>query len=637
MSLALCHCGKEWRAQRGVLVAYSLLVFVSLCLGFLLVPEHWWQTQGKRALSLSWFVAAGVIGVFGFVAPQLVRAEFAAKEDQFVRRLPGALGPSFTGKVLFLLLATLALPLVGLLWGELFLQAIGQTWSDLFTSRYDGEVVFEWPWPVQLCCALLLLAPWVWAIGTWLPGGRMAVGGTLLLVLVLGLCVVAVLRQSPHIEKHLAWEPWLWAIVPLGVAIAGVSWVRGRRGGGATRSARLGVAAMAVGLAPPALWLGHTAWDYRHPDLQRLATLSVQGITPDARYVLAGGAAHAPWCHVHLRIDLQTGEAVQLTGIDRAFTGEWMPVHPWALLGQQRWWRSYGDRGSAASVLDLATGDSTPLDCNPVTLAPRLTAGLRTEVLAELRATTKLRAPGDWRAWFEDDELCFEEAGGAVSRMTWPKAGRQCYFPAGHGFRALGDPGYLFDLTNRRLLPLPGQLEGAFFVRGELLACEKGRWQQSSAGSAPRTCEPLTNARVLGLFDDDRLLCAHTAAKARPARLFLVRPADGAVTELAIAESVSFQSVGAVAPMHEQGSVLARDPRGRIWLRCSDSRREIFLLVDAGTLTTSIHVPRAASARSGYQLLAWPGPDTVLLQHEAEILRVDVETGALTVLFPKRD
>ncbi|HEX6811035.1 MAG TPA: hypothetical protein VF384_05360, partial [Planctomycetota bacterium] len=94
MQLVLHHCGKEWRAQRGMLVAYSLLVFVSLCLGLLLVPEQWWHEVGKRALSLSWFVAAGVIGVCAFAAPSLVRAEFGAKEDQFVRRLPGALGPS---------------------------------------------------------------------------------------------------------------------------------------------------------------------------------------------------------------------------------------------------------------------------------------------------------------------------------------------------------------------------------------------------------------------------------------------------------------------------------------------------------------------------------------------------------------
>jgi hypothetical protein len=86
--------------------------------------------------------------------------------------------------------------------------------------------------------------------------------------------------------------------------------------------------------------------------------------------------------------------------------------------------------------------------------------------------------------------------------------------------------------------------------------------------------------------------------------------------------------------MHEHGSLLARDPRGRIWLRCSDMHRKAFLLVDGSTLETSIHLP---SERVGYQVLAWPGLDTVVVQHEAEILRIDLVTGARTVLFPKRD
>jgi hypothetical protein len=185
VNLALVYCWKEWRAQRGILVAYTLLVFVCLTIGFTLVPEHWWLEDGRGALSLSWFVAAGVIGVVAFVAPALVRAEYGPKDDQFVRRLPGALGPSFRGKLLFLVLAAAALPLLGLLVGEGFLttrQVVGRPLDDPLPGGLGGttrsHVILQWPWTVRRGSATAaMLIPWVWAIGTWLPAGRMALGG----------------------------------------------------------------------------------------------------------------------------------------------------------------------------------------------------------------------------------------------------------------------------------------------------------------------------------------------------------------------------------------------------------------------------------------------------------------------------
>ena len=157
MSLALNYCWKEWRAQRGLLVAYTLLVFACLCLGLYLAPRHYWFDDAFGVHALSWFVAAGVIGVVAFVVPGLVRAEFASKADQFVRRLPGALWPAFWGKLLFLVLALLLMPLLGLLAGELFVTSLNQSWEGLFQWQWDGSVTWIMPTVIYYCAPALLL------------------------------------------------------------------------------------------------------------------------------------------------------------------------------------------------------------------------------------------------------------------------------------------------------------------------------------------------------------------------------------------------------------------------------------------------------------------------------------------------
>ncbi|MEO6597436.1 MAG: hypothetical protein ABIP94_22055 [Planctomycetota bacterium] len=637
MNLALCHCWKEWRTQRAVLTAYMLLICVGLCLGFLLVPEPWWLEDGRRAMALSWFVAAGVIGVVAFVAPALVRGEFGAKDDQFVRRLPGALGPSFGGKLVFLLLATAALPLVGLVCGELFLRALGQPWHDLFTWRYDGTVVFEWMWPAVWCGYALLLVPWVWAVGTWLPGGRMAIGGTGLLVLVLGVGTAAVLRQYPCIERGIAWENWLWAIVPLGFLVAGISWVKGRRGGGPLRSARFGLLAMAVGLAPPAAWLGNETKRYHHPDPQQLVELDVQGLSPDARFVLAGGAANREWFRAKFRIDLQTGIAEQVAGIDRAFTPELMPQNALALHGVQRYWRNYGQDLVTMTVLDLATGECTAIGYDTGRLAPVLPAELRECVATEVRANTPLRGPGGSKVWFDDDQMCIEGADGEVSRLPLPAPGMRSFYPAGHGFLwfggTVGSSG-LFDLTSREAVPPPARDGELFLVRSVVLFHAKGQpagtWRQRSPGGEAQRCEPLQGCKVFGLFDDDRLLCAQEASRFRSPRLFLYAPGTNVATELALPAGVAFQSVVIEAPLHRRVSLIARDPSGRIWLSCRAGAAPVSVLVD-----TNGRVSTLPQLQSGWnQLIGWPDAASVLVREGARILRIDLATGDRTVLFP---
>lgn len=659
MNLVLTHCWKEWRAQRGVLVAYTLLVLASLCFGFLLVPEHWWREDGRRALALSWFVVAGVIGVIAFVAPALVRGEFGAKDDQFVRRLPGALGVSFGGKLLFLALATAALPLIGLSCGELFLTAIEQPWNDLVVwEEALGRHSFEWPWPMVYCCYAMLLVPWVWAVGTWLPSGRMALGGTALFVLLLGLCVTAVLRQSPQIEQALHWQPWLWAIVPTGLFVAGVSWVKGRRGGGAPRSARFGLAAFAVGLLPPSVWLGSEWQRYHRPDPQQLAELRAWGITEDQRFVLATGNERTPWPGAWFRIDLHSGVAEQVGGVHQYFSREISLAHLFGGSRPGRHWRTFDWGGSSEEVnhrmLDLATGRWTAIESHLAAdssfFQVRVPEPLRTLVVEERRRTTPLRAPGGLAAWFEDDDLYVERADGTVIDVPWPvERDRPVgYWPAGHGFMWTDRKGsrQVFDLTSCMPGPSLDNAGSSFFVRGSLFVSPRTSpallWVRRESDGTLSPCDGLRHAVVLGLLDDDHLLCAGRAGKGRP-DLFLYGAADNSVREIPLPRSVSGRWLSIMAPMDQLGSVLPRDPAGRIWLRAGEADldhrgnlRQVIVQLDTKTLATNATLPHTPFLTEPYHLLAWPDAHSALLKHGAQILRIDVETGERTVLFPRR-
>jgi len=652
MNLVLAHCGKEWRAQRGLLVAYSLLVFTSLALGLWLAPEHAWDHEGGRnhawfdvglgTHAVTWFFAAGVLGVVLFAAPNLVRAEFGSKDDQFVRRLPGALGPSFLGKLLFLLLASAALPLVGLLLGELYVAGRGYDWLGLFEWRWDGDVLLKWPGTVIACGLAMLAVPWIWAIGSWLPGGRMAVGGTVLFVLVIGVGIFAVLRQSPGIEQHIAWWPWLWGSVPLALTAVAASWCLGRRGGGPLRSARLGLAVTAFGLAPPSVWLAGEAWDYHHPDLQHLEELSVQGLSPDGRYVLARGATHHQWANVSLRIDLDTGAAEQIAGIDTALSPE-LDRPFLGHSGSFRFWRTWCDHGGSERIFDLATARWTMAAVGPDG-QPALTAEQRAQVHAELRERTALRAPFGRRAWFEDGTLCTEELDGSVSKRAGDKEWLQAVRTAGHGFRTFGAIESVWDLAGNRLLDRKQWRvdTAAWVVRDTVVFVPAGTsgscWNQRGVDGAAEPCAALGAAAVLGLFDDDQLLCVRSLRKkGEPPQLFLYRPADCSTTALSVpVAAVPGTSLGVAAPLGANGSLLARDPSGCIWLRSQDNRGEVFLRVDTATRQVTALLPHRRGDGSYYQLLDWPDGKHVLIAQDEKILRIDIATGERTILFPRR-
>jgi hypothetical protein len=643
MNLVLTHCWREWRAQRAMLGGFFGLGIAALCLVFTLVPEHYWLDDGRRALALSWFVVLGGIGVLAFVAPALVRSEFSSKGDQFVRRMPGALRASFGGKLLFLTLTALALPLLGLSAGELFLTANGKGWHDLFRWTFAGDVVFDVPWPALWTAQAALLIPWVWAIGTWLPNGRMALGGAAVFWLVLGLFVRALLQFSPGLLPGLVYEPWIAAGSAFGFVAAYVSWAVGRRGGGALRSLRCGLLATSIGLLPPLLWLGERTYDYHHPDPQQAAKLDVTGISPDHRYVLARLQSQASYQYtLPFRIDLQDGSATQLHGVGIDLRPDLLLPTTFMLWGEARYFGGYEcslwpERLCGYRVFDLQAG----------TWLASAQAGtpqvMRAEALQAVRAQLTpqdhgpaLFAPDGVRAWFDGDELCFTSPEGRSERVRWSGVLPVTLRARGHGFVAWGKPEQWFDLTTRTAMRPDDERDVVFFVRGTQLLQQhrrSGVWLRRDPGSeALVEVQALANADLLGLVDDERVLCARQSKHS--CELFVWRPVDGAVQSIAMPGPSGLRSLGVAAPMRQQGSLLPRAPDGSLWLKVVDPNREgvRFLRWDPET-TAAMALPFGSSERQAL-LLAWLDAHSALLQEGLTIQRIDLATGARTQLFP---
>ncbi len=641
MNLVLTHCHKEWRAQRGMLLAYTLLVFSCLCIGLSIAPKRAWFTEGFGVHALSWFVIAGMLGVIAFVTPTLVRGEMRSggQDDQFVRRLPGALWPSFFGKLLFLGLVTAALPLLGLCVGQLFLTAWGESWDGLVGANANGHVL-HWPGEAVGVALLMLLVPWVWAVGMWLPGGRMALGGCALLTLLVVLSVVPVLRQHPSLDAGIAWG-WLAPFVPLlGLGVAAVSWTFGRRGGGALRSARLGGCVLFVGMLPPSAWLAMQVDRYRNPDPQQLVTLQMQGITPDGRYVLARGSENAAWYGPPFRIDLHTGTAQQVAGFDRAFTGEFFRPDLWALNTASRFWRGYGEQGQKPTLLDLQTGETTEIAFDWKARQPLMADSLRERIEAERRELSPLRAPGGVRVWVQGTTVHFEEADGSVATHDVPELDDRLLMVCGHGIAARLDKGTLvFDFARRRRIDLPAH-RGGYLVRGEFVTTsEKERWQRWSQMREDGSWEQaagLDAARVLGLFDDDHLLVASEPKPGSTGRLFLYRPADRSIADIALPDVPPGSKVESAAPLFWRGSLLPRDGHGNVWVAARRATDVTFYRVDTNTRQAELVVTNGTETGRDCRVLAWPDARSVTFVDGASIVRVDVDTGARDVLFPRR-
>jgi len=254
-----------------------------------------------------------------------------------------------------------------------------------------------------------------------------------------------------------------------------------------------------------------------------------------------------------------------------------------------------------------------------------------------------LRAPGNRRVWLFDDQLCAEEPDGSVSQRPWSPPSNRSFVmlprPAGHGFAVHAEVVSHFDLRGVEIEPSKnGRWLTAFCVRDRWVFVPRpkslGGWHQLEPDGSAFVCEALRGAQVLGLFDDDTLLCAVLAPKRVGARLFLYRPADQRLEELAMPAGMTFRWICAEDPMRTWGgSLLARDPGGRVWLRCQTHKKHVFACVDATTHRVTM-CPWIEPWV--FKLLGWPDEDSALVQQDTEVQRIDLATGARTVLFPRK-
>lgn len=638
MSLALTYCWKEWRAQRGLLVAYTLLVFACLCLGLYLAPRHYWFDDGFGVHALSWFVAAGVIGVVAFVVPNLVRAEFTSKDDQFVRRLPGALWPAFFGKLLFLVLAVVTLPLLGLAAGEAFVTTLGHSWEGLYTWNWDGFVKMKPPMVTVICCLALLWLPWVWAAGTWTPGGRLALLASALLMLLVGVGVFAIERQNPGIVAlhHVSWL-W-WAVPVVGLVVAALSFALGRRGGGPLRSARIGLLATTIAIAPFGGWLGVRAMHYHWPDCSQLDHIRVNGVSADDRFALAYVTEHADWSPVSVRVDLRTGEMQKLGGIHRFW---WPSVLRPQLAAQQkrgRYWRDW-DENSQVRVLDLQTAEQRTFPFDTEQKRTRMPDDVRAAVYRDLRANTPMCDGRGNRVWMERDAVCYESPDGAVERVAWDLESMRVMNCVGLGVKFWGE-NRLFDFARREFVD-GRQTKAEHILRDSMvyrIKAGRSEWMVRRGNQEPQVCEALNGMTVLGLWDADRLLAYRASHKHRGrGRLLLFSPGDGQVEQVALPQELPFWRASWATPMGHTGSLLQRDRDGCVWLQCSDGEKGCYARIAAKSLQVSTALPyRLDHGDRQPQLMSWRDLPVVLLHDQAQIARVNIETGDREVLFPRK-
>jgi hypothetical protein len=504
-----------------------------------------------------------------------------------------------------------------------------------------GDVHVRWPWPVVWLGYAALLVPWVWAIGTWLPNGRMALGGAILFVLLLGLAVVPVLRQSPGLEQTLAYEPWCVVVSVLGFVVAAVSWIRGRRGGGAVRSARCGLLVTACVLVPPGAWLGNAAYDYHHPDPQHLGRFETYALTPDLQFALVQGAGHEEhWGSVPFRVDLRDGKAQQLGGVDLGLSAWRTRPSGSGPMAVARYFATVeaGGEGFRLRLFDLATGAWAPAGEGPDFEVLRRTVLARGPDLAGRGRTSLLRAPGDVPVWFEGDELCFQVAADRIERVRWEGELPVTFRAFGHGFQAFGGREGWFDLTTRTFVPPTDGRDVAWFVGGVQLwqrHARRNAWERRDPGAAEFVAVPeLAHADVLGLLDDDHLLARRIADQ--QTELFTWNAATGAVEVLPLPFRIGQRSLGVLAPLHQFGSLLPRDPAGGLWLRTprlpQHAHDQLLRFELATKVWQTLPIPGDDAA---FRLLAWPDANSALVQQHDGIYRVELPLGTRTRLFPR--
>ncbi|MCA8970248.1 MAG: hypothetical protein KDC95_10705 [Planctomycetes bacterium] len=628
--LALVYLWKEYRAQRTLLLAYFALVWPSLMLVFLAHRET--STEGNGGVVLAAFVAVGMLPAIFFVPSWLTGFELtAARGDLFVRRLPGMLAPAFGGKLLFLSLTSIGLPLLSLALGELFVWIAGIECNDLWRIEYDGAARWRYLGYTLWALAAIGLAPWVWAASLWMSRGRFAAPAAGLLCAALFGAAFALLRLAPGLDRSIASWHWLWFVWPTGLLVAYVSLVIGRRGGSAARSACCGLTTTALLATPLFAWLGMTVWGYHHPDPYALRDLHVVSTSEDGRHILAFGAGDKEWDCVPVLIDLENHRCRRLAST-RSWTGPDV-LSPAGLRNRKRARYWLVEDRSTTQLVDLETAEVTTLAPDEIaTQGARperqdLPQRLRERLEQARRLESQLRVPGFPRSWIVDATLFLEDEEGTVHTHSMPHS-CSLVIARGHGALLIGPDKkkHLFDLIRRTLVTIPcahdDQPVRGFAVQSHWLHRHEKRGSFYSFDSRTNTCTPCGfEGEIVGLFGDDAVLVKKkTFTKVHETRLMtydVIRGELSNVLELPASRFV----VHSMAPSNaDEVRLTIFDPKEQV-------QRRVLVNTTTREVTELPSVPRWTFFVDDVRALATS-------EDRASIVEIDLRTRVQRVVYP---
>jgi hypothetical protein len=289
-------------------------------------------------------------------------------------------------------------------------------------------------------------------------------------------------------------------------------------------------------------------------------------------------------------------------------------------------------------VLDLASGDWILHSQGDDWSSLRRAAEQRVPEIAGRGRASLLRAPGDVPVWFEGPELCFQVAPDRIERIQWEGELPHGLRLLGHGFQCFGGSGDHFDLTTRTKVSFSPLHDWRFFVRGSLLGRRTSpnrEWERRLPGGTEFVPVPeLAGSRLVGLLDDDQVLLTRVVDK--QTELFVWNVISGRVEVVPLPFPVGQWSLDVLSPMYREGSLLPRDPAGKLWFATPQPPRRAHHLLMRLDPRTRTWESLPLTTDDSHMLLAWPDANSALVQQHDGIDRVDLTTGARTRLFPRR-
>lgn len=625
MSLVWHWTVKEWRAQRLLLCGYAAMILATLATVLTIV--HLRGSLSSTGENGAGFVLMfmGVTAVGSVLAASAtVGSEVVGRDDALWRRLPHGLRAGFAGKLVLQALLLPALMLVGALAGEIWLVAIGR--AAVAPDAVLRELL-TFGEPIGYS---LLALPWVFAVSFWLHKARLALAAALLLITALGMATTGILKTSPGIEKGLQMPFWLWPwLCSSGLVVAAVSCLCGRRGGYHRRSALLGGFTTILVMLPPAGWLGWNVYRYWFPDLSRVS-LDTIGATADGRFAMVHAVANYDWPSVLVRVDLHTGEHVQLPFRNGAVDGFDSPLADAsdAVRAGLLTIRS-GKSAWLLSIDDLQT-HSLPTKERP---APSLPAALSDRWQQASRAASPLRQPDGRAAWFEQDTLCLENADGSIGRV--PIHGAPVW-PAGHGLIVNRGGGFVgFDFGMREWSKAwVNQHSRCVASRWFTRAVERQGnavipvWHEYQLAQPPRELPQLRNAECLGLAGNAGLWFVRNDVE-----LLLYEPANDTVTTIALPTDRHPDRSFMIADRFATTTELPTDYRSRQLLRLHwDGKTSTRIVaIDHRTRTSEVVLDADLMTRV---LHCEPDGGLVASEDYRQLVRYDAR-GKRSVIWPR--